>query len=148
MIVSKPKTNTFFALGMFLLLIYAASIYLLYDILSVEEPSLWLIILFVLLLVIALVVSFKFLNSYQTVRLEKNRIEVRRVFGLSKSRLYFKELQFWKEETVKTSNGVFKQISAVFGNNKKFRLANQENDNYEKIAAHFRKNYAKKQQSK
>jgi ABC-type transport system involved in multi-copper enzyme maturation permease subunit len=147
MIIAKPKTNTFFALGMFLLLVYAASIYLLYDLLSSQTFSLWLVILLSLLLVISLIVTFKFVNSYQTIVLEKNRVEVRLIFGLSRYRLYFKDLQNWKEEQVKTSGQLFKQLEADFNGRRKLRISNQENDQYEKVVAHFRRYHGKKRQS-
>ncbi len=145
MIVTKPKINTFFALGVFLLLVYGLIAYMLYDIYHSDAVSVWLYILLILLGGIALTVSIKFINSYQVISLEKNRADVRLLFGLTRKRLYFKDLEQWQEERVKTSNGIFKQFSASFINKGSIKLSNQEHDNYEKVIGFFRKNYGKKE---
>jgi hypothetical protein len=145
MIVSKPKFNTFFALGIFLVLVYGVIAYMLYDISVSDAVSLWLYILLVLVAGIALTVTIKFIQSYKVIRLEKNRADVHMLFGLIKKRLYFKELEQWQEERVKTSNGIFKQLTVNFINKGRLRLSNQEHDNYDKVIGFFRKTYGKKE---
>lgn len=145
MIVAKPKFNTFFALGIFLLLVYAVVAYMLYDILTSASVSVWLYILLVLVAGIALTVTLKFIQSYKIIRLEKNRADVHMLFGLIKKRLYFKNLEQWHEEQVKTSNGIFKQLTVNFINKGRLRLSNQEHDNYDKVIGFFRKSYGKKE---
>lgn len=145
MIVAKPKFNTFFALGVFLLLVYGVIAYMIYDITTSESVSVWLYGLLVLVAGIALTVSIKFVNSYKVISLEKNRADVSLLFGAIKKRLYFKELDYWKEERVRTSNGIFKQFSANFINNSSIKLSNQEHLNYEKVVGFFRKQYGRKE---
>ena len=145
MIVAKPKFNTFFALGVFLLLVYGVIAYMIYDIISSEAVSVWLYILLILVAGIALTVSIKFISSYKVIGLEKNRVDISMLFGLIRKRLYFKDLQGWSEERVKTSNGIFKQLSANFINKNSMSLSNQEHDNYDKVVGFFRKYHGKKE---
>lgn len=143
MIVTKPKFNTFFSIGVFLLLSYGSAIYLLINILSQPDTSFWVYILFGFVSIIAFVVTIKMIGSYKKVIIEKNRVDVYSFFGLVKNRLYLKDIEFWREERVKTANGLFKQFEVRFTNKKSFRIANQEHDNYEKVATYFRKHYKK-----
>ncbi|MDF9795893.1 hypothetical protein OKW21_001156 [Catalinimonas alkaloidigena] len=143
MIVTKPKFNTFFAIGVFLILSYGSAIYLLSDIMTSAEVSVWMYVLLVLVLIIAFFVTIKMLASYKKVIIDKNRVDVFSLFGLVRRRLYLKELEHWKEESVKTANGTFKQLEVNFANRKTFRIANQEHDNYEKAVNFFRKHYRK-----
>jgi len=145
MIVAKPKFNTFFALGVFLLLVYGIIAYMLYDISTSDAVSVWLYILLVLVIGIAITVSVKFVRSYQVIILEKNRADLHLLFGLIKRRLYFKDLEDWQEEQVKTSNGIFKQLTVNFLNKKSIRLSNQEHNNYEKVTGFLRKQFGKKE---
>lgn len=145
MIVAKPKFNTFFALGVFLLLVYGVIGYMLYDITSSESVSVWLYILLMLVAGIALTVTIKFVQSYKVIRLEKNRVDILMLFGLIKRRLYLKDLEQWQEERVKTSNGIFKQLTVNFINKGRLRLSNQEHENYDKVVSFFRKSYGKKE---
>ena len=145
MIVAKPKFNTFFALGVFLLLVYGIIAYMLFDISTSDAVSIWLYILLVLVGGIALTVSVKFVRSYQVIILEKNRADLHLLFGLIKRRLYFKDLEDWQEEQVKTSNGIFKQLTVNFINKKSIRLSNQEHNNYEKVIGFLRKQFGKKE---
>ncbi|WPP49513.1 hypothetical protein [Catalinimonas niigatensis] len=147
MIVAKPKINTFFAIGVFLILSYGSAIYLLTDILAASEVSIWMYGLFGFVLIIAFVVTIKMIGSYKKVIIDKNRVDVFSFFGLVKNRLYLKDMEVWREERVKTANGMFKQFEVSFANKKSFRIANQEHDNYEKVASYFRKHY-KKNESK
>ena len=145
MIVSKPKINTFFALGVFLLLVYGIIAYMLYDISTSDVVSVWLYILLMLVAGIALTVSIKFVRSYQIIILEKNRADLHLLFGLIRRRLYFKDLEDWQEEQVKTSNGIFKQLTVNFINKDSIRLSNQEHNNYEKVIDFLRKQFGKKE---
>ncbi len=145
MIVSKPKINTFFALGVFLLLVYGIIAYMLYDISTSDVVPVWLYILLMLVAGIALTVSIKFVRSYQIIKLEKNRADLHLLFGLIKRRLYFKDLEDWQEEQVKTSNGIFKQLTVNFINKDSIRLSNQEHNNYEKVIGFLRKQFGKKE---
>lgn len=145
MIVAKPKFNTFFALGVFLLLVYGVITYMIYDISSSEIVSVWLYILLMLVAGIAVTVTIKFVSSYKVISLEKNRLDISMLFGLIRKRLYFKDLESWREERVKTSNGIFKQLSANFINKNSISLSNQEHDNYDKVVGFFRKHYGKKE---
>ncbi len=145
MIVSKPKINTFFALGVFLLLVYGIIAYMLYDISTSDVVPVWLYILLMLVAGIALTVSIKFVRSYQIIILEKNRADLHLLFGLIRRRLYFKDLEDWQEEQVKTSNGIFKQLTVNFINKDSIRLSNQEHNNYEKVIDFLRKQFGKKE---
>jgi len=143
MIVSKPKFNTFFAIGMFLLLSYGSAVYLFLQIIGSPQASWWVYLLFAMVLIVALIITIKMLSSYKKVILDKRRVDVFSFFGLVKKRLHFKDLQSWKEEQVKTSNGVYKQLEVNFEGKNYFRLANQEHDNYEKVSQFLRRNFKK-----
>jgi len=145
MIVAKPKFNTFFALGVFLLLVYSVLVYMLYDIFTSESVSVWLYALLLGVAGIAMSVSVKFVSSYKVIGLEKNRAHMSLLFGLVKKRYYFKDLEAWSEESIKTSNGIFKQLSVNFINKSSIKISNQEHDNYNKVIGFFRKNHGKKE---
>lgn len=145
MIITKPKFNTFFAIGVFLVLSYGSAFYLLISILQQPDASTWIYLLFMLVGIIAIVITIKMLRSYKKVIIDKNRVDVFSFFGFVRKRLYLKDIEIWKEERVKTANGMFKQLEVNFANKKYFRIANQEHDNYEKAVNFFRKHYKKKE---
>jgi len=145
MIVATPKFNTFFALGVFLVLTYGVTVYMLYDWWHSAGTTFWFQLLLLLVIGIAITVTVKFATNYKVVMVDKNRVDVVRMRGLIRRRLYFKDLLEWNEEVVRTSNGVFKQLTAKFINNKRLKLANQEHNQYEKVLTHFRKYHGKKE---
>ncbi len=146
MIVSKPRINTLFSMGVFLLIAYGVAAFLLYDILNNDNLSTYQIFLFPIVLGIALGLTIKLIIDYKTITFQKERIDVKHLLSFLSRRYYLKNMSFWRENKVKTFGTVYKELSLQFEKYKKIKLSAQEHENYDRVYRFLKKNYPKKQQ--
>ncbi len=145
MIISKPKLSTLFSLGAFLVLAYGLATYLFIQVARGMATS-WMVIGLGVSAGVAVAVTIKTITGYQQLFVSKNKIEVMRIFGLGKRTRYFKDLTFWKETSVKTFSGQFKELDICFQDNKHVKLTLQENSNYDKVHNFMLRSYKRKMQ--
>ncbi len=145
MIVSKPKISTLFSLVFFIILAYGLAIFMLVRIFQNPGGPWWQAVVLGISGGVALAVSYKTLSGYKKVLVSKNRMDIQFAFNWFHRRYYFKELQYWQEESIKTATGTFKELSLSFGPRKKVRLSWQEQDNYGKIKMFLIRNFKAKQ---
>lgn len=116
------------------------------NIIQNPEPPVWMVIALGIVAGAALAVTYKTVLGYKKIAISRNRVDVSFALSLVKKRYYFKELNYWQETIIKTTSGVFKELSLHFNKRKIIKLTMQENDNYEKVKAFMHKNYPRKQQ--
>lgn len=133
--ISKPKRQTLWALGIFLILVFCSFFMLFHSLLTADAYFIVKIILAPVILVIALIVTGKFIESFKTVNFDKNKIDVLYHVSRKKMRIPIKEVLGWKQEVVGTKNGDFKEVKILYGNKKMLKLSNKENSNYDKVIA-------------
>jgi len=132
MLISTPKRQTLFALGIFIVLVFCSFFFLFHSLLTSESYFVWKLILAPIILVIGLLVLGKFIESNKTVKFDKNKIDVLYHISRKKLRIQVKEILGWRQEVVETKNGDFREVKILFGKKKILKLSNRENNNYEK----------------
>jgi len=145
MITSKPKSGTLFAVGVFLIMAYGASGYMLYHVVQNQAFATYQMILLPLTIGIALGVTIKTIIDYKTIVIDKDRVDVKFLLPINK-RYYLKNLNFWQETKIKTFSSTFKELTLRFDNRKAVKLSTQENSNYERIVRYLKKKYSRKEQ--
>ncbi len=138
MIVSKPKSNTSMALGLFLVLIFITFFLLLNSLLRVPDYFILKLILSPIVLVIGLLVLGKFLNSLKVVSLGKEKMEVLFLITRMRLKISVNEILGWREEVVKTRNSEFREVKILYGKKKILKLSNKENTEYDKVIQYLR----------
>ncbi|MFY0598270.1 MAG: hypothetical protein JXR03_01275 [Cyclobacteriaceae bacterium] len=138
MIVSKPKSNTSIALGIFLILTFVVFFMLLGSLISNPEYFIAKLILTPIVLVIALIVMSKFLGSLKAVFLGKDKIEVLYLITRVRFSVPVKEVLGWREEVVKTKNGDFREVKILYIKKKILKLSNKENTEYDKVIKYLK----------
>lgn len=134
MIVSKPRYQTLFALGVFLILVFGSFFLLLNSLLASPESFFIIkIILAPITLVIALLVLSKFIAAIKVVKIGNNKISIFYLISRSKAEIGINDIKGWNEEVVKTKQGDYKEIKILFGKKKILKLSNKENTEYEKV---------------
>lgn len=133
MIVSKPKSNTSVALGIFLILIFVVFFFLLNSLVSSPDYFFLKLIFTPVVLIIALIVMSKLLGSLKAVFLGKDKIEV--LFLITRKRILIpvKEVLGWKEEVVEMKNGDYREVQILYTSRKILKLSNKENTEYDRI---------------
>ncbi|GAA5034536.1 hypothetical protein GCM10011506_29570 [Marivirga lumbricoides] len=138
MIISKPRYQTLFALGVFLILVFGSFFLLLNSLLSSPESFFILkIILAPLTLVIALLVLSKFIAAIKVVKIGNNKINITYLISRSKAEIAIADIKGWTEEIVKTKQGDYKEIKILFGQKKILKLSNKENTEYERVVKYL-----------
>ncbi len=147
MILSKPQGRSQQAMMFFLVLCYAGLFFLIYQLWSQQEPSLWTYGGALLIILIAVPITIRNFSNYKIIQAGKGRITVDYRFRLQQKRFELEDLEDVKEETIKTFNTEYKLLSLHFGNGF-LEISNQEYTNYEKLKAYVDKNKPKRKKTK
>lgn len=144
MIVSKPRYQTLFALGVFLILVFGSFFLLLNSLLKAPEQFFILkIITTPLVLVIGLLVLTKFITAIKVIKVGNNKISIKFLISRSVISLNLSDIKAWHEEIVKTKQGDYRETKILYGHKKIIKLSNKENTEYESIVKYLN-NKAKK----
>ena len=143
MIVSKPKSQSVFALSLFQVLILAIALWVIADLVRYPESYFLIkLILAPILLVIWVFVAAKFYASLKTIELGDNKISFKLLF--QRKRTYkLTEIQNWKEEIVKTRSGDFKEMQITLGK-QTWKLSNREHTSYDEVRKYLQKKVKRK----
>lgn len=138
MIVSKPRYQTLFALGIFLILVFGSFFLLLNSLLKAPEQFFILkIITTPLVLVIGLLVLTKFITAIKVIKVGNNKISIKYLISRSVISLNLSDIKAWHEEIVKTKQGDFKETKILYGHKKIIKLSNKENTEYDGIVKYL-----------
>ena len=143
MIVSKPKSQTVFALSLFQVIIFAVTIWVILDLVRYPEAFFFLkITLAPILLVIWTFVAVKFYTSLKTIELGDHKISYK--FPLQTKRTFnIAAIQSWKEEKVKTRGNEFKELQIQLAN-RWLKVSNREHTAYEEVRKYLSKKVKRK----
>ncbi len=143
MIVSKPKRNALFAIGLFVLISFSLGFVNLNII--IQGGARWYNFLIVFtILPFALILLIRQLAGYKIITINKDIIKVAHPFLLKGFGFKVKEITSWEETIIKTKNGYYKELSVRTESNILLKLTLQENSNYEKVKDFLQKNAAMK----
>lgn len=143
MIVCKPKINTYFSIGVFEIAAGGLLAFLYYQLPSMGSYK-WLgRMLMPVLLGIMLAILIKVVWSLKTVKVGKEKFEV--FFPIRRKRVVYtgKNLKGWKEETIKTAGGVYKETTMTFDDGRKVSLSQQEHTNYPQLVKYMHQKFTK-----
>ena len=143
MIVSKPKSQSVFALSLFLIIILGVTVWIIHDL--VRYPESYFILKLVMapvLLVIWTYIVVNFYSSSKTIELGDNKISFKLPLQ-SKKTFKLNDIQIWKEEKVKTKGNEFKEIQINLPNDR-LRISNREHTSYEDVRKYLTKKVKRK----
>lgn len=142
--VSKPKFNALFAIGVFLILSY--SLGLVNAGIVINDEGKWYnyaIALF--LLPLATVILIKQVVGYKVVLFKNQTFIIKKPFLFTSYRFKIRDITSWQETIIKTKSGNFRELSIQTDNSKPLKLTLQENTNYEKFKNYMAKKLPKKE---
>jgi len=139
MIHSKPKSNTLFAVGIFLLIVFAVDIWFLLTLINnPENYFFWKLLLIPTLLVIALIVGSKTYFASAQISLGKDRLTYRYPLQTGKT-FKISAISSWKEEIIKRKSSTFKHLTIKMKHGTRLRISNHENTEYDKVVMYLKK---------
>lgn len=143
MIVSKPKSQSVFALSLFLIIILGVTVWIILDLVRYPESYfIFKLILAPILLVIWTYIVVNFYSSSKTIELGDNKISFKLPLQ-SKKIFKINDIQAWKEEKVKTRGNEFKEIQINLANHR-LRISNREHTSYDEVRKYLTKKVKRK----
>ena len=146
MIVAKPRTSTLISLGMFIALCMAGGIFGLLRLLGDVHAAWYHYALAIILLPLGTGILIRTLWNYKVIEAGKGRIHVNYPLRGRSVQFNLKEVTAWKEETIKTGSGTYRELQVTYGNGHKLDISMQEHSNYKDILAYFKSKCGSKQQ--
>ena len=142
MIVSKPKKQALFAIGVFTLICFGLGGY---NFILISQGSTWFFnyLMAIVFLVIAHVLMLRLLFNYKIISIGNNKIQVWYPLRFHTIRAPLNEMEHWEETIIQTKTGVFKQLEIVFPT-RTIKMSIQENTHYQEAVNYLKKKLAKK----
>lgn len=144
MIISRPKRNTIFALGVSTIICSFGSLYFMRKVLA-EPQETWRYVVLGILLLCTSILIYKLLFNYKVIKISHDKVHVYYPFRFFKSIQGINELGAWQETVVETNKTQFKQLKLVFNSKGYVKISNQENSDYDKVYKYIKKKAAKKE---
>ncbi len=144
MIISRPKRNTIFALGVSTIICSFGSLYFMRQVLA-EPQGTWRYVVLGILLLCTSILIYKLLFNYKVIKISHDKVHVYYPFRFFKSIQGINELGAWQETVVETNKTQFKQLKLVFNSKGYVKISNQENSDYDKVYKYIKKKAAKKE---
>ncbi|MEO9967472.1 MAG: hypothetical protein ABJF11_16865 [Reichenbachiella sp.] len=144
MIISKPKIGTLFSVGVFIFLAFALFIYGLIQIREASDRTWWYVLVYTSG-PIGLLVLMKILFTLKTIKISKERFEVRFPFKFQKYDFSGKEIDHWFHTSIKTYGGLYEELTIALQSGKKLAMSKQENTEYDKTLNYLKKKFKKLQ---
>lgn len=139
MIVSKPKSQALFAIGVFVLICLSLGSYNLY-LLMKGSTSIFNYVMTIVFLPVATIFLLRMLFNYKIISIGDDKVQVWYPLRFRTIRGRLKDMDYWQETIIQTKTGVFKQLEIVFPA-RTIKMSIQENSKYQDAA-----NYLKKKQ--
>jgi hypothetical protein len=143
MIIAKPKFNTLFSIAVFEILMFSLVGWAAWDALSTRTMEWYHFLGIVVVAPLALGVGFKTLLGYKVVTISKERINVRFPVRFTEKTYSLKEVKSWKETSIKTFSGPYRELEIHFTPKGKLVLSVQEHTHYPKVVKYLEKKCAK-----
>lgn len=142
MIVSKPKSQALFAIGMFILVCISLGGY---NLSLLLKGSTWFFnyIMATVFLSIAFILLARQLFNYKIISIGKEKVQVWYPLRFSTFRKGIKEMNSWEETIIQTKTGVFKQLEIIFPK-KIIKMSIQENTYYSEAVEYMKKKASQK----
>ncbi len=145
MILVKPKSSTLASIGLFILISLAGGIYGLFGLINDVHAPWYKYVLAIVLLPLGLAVLIRMLWSYKTIRIGKGKIHVHYPVRMKHTEFVIREIIFWKEETIKTASGTYRELQIKHSVNQTLDISMQEHSKYKETLKYLKSKCANKQ---
>ena len=145
MIIAKPRFNTLFAFGTFLVLSTFVLVLNIRVILEELQITWYRVLIIGLLLPICIYLFYRIFFQYKKISIGNNKFRIDySLRGIN--RVYeLKQIESWKEEVVKTGkNSQYRELIIKFNNGKTLTMGMQEYTEYKKILDYLIQKVGKK----
>lgn len=148
MIIVKPKASTLWSIGLFILLCFAGGLFGLSNLFSDVHSAWYNYVLAVVLLPLGLGLLLRMLWNYKNIQIGKGKVEVYYPIRGKKLSFRIKDIETWKEESIKTASGTYRELQIIYGDHKKLDISMQEHTRYKETLVYFRSKASSKQVTK
>ena len=145
MIVSRPKRQAVFSLGVFTAITMTGLIYFWLEMIKLDEVPTWRYVVIGILILTASLLLHKLIFNYKVLKISHDKVHVYYPFRFFKSAQDIKDLGVWQETVINTKNGEYKQLKLVFVNKGFVKISNQENSEYDKVYKYIKRKAPKKE---
>ncbi len=145
MIQCKPKSSTYFSLGMVLIILISGLVFLLNDFATKRSYGLvFYLIGCSFLTVVLLLLLVKMMAGYKFVSAGKDNISIRLpIRGFSKT-YSLSQVLVWEEERIMANKKEFRQLTIVFDDKNSIAISNHEHENYQEFFEFMNRKISKK----
>ena len=143
MIVVKPKINTLFSIGVFLIIVFGLFGLMVNQYVSYTRPPLYITLLMVGSGALGFSILLKYLWNLKTITIGKERFEISYPIRFKKVLFSGKNIIKWSEVKIKTWGGNYAELTIQFADSKKINLSQQEHTDYDKTVNYLIKKYKK-----
>jgi hypothetical protein len=145
MIYSRPKTKTYIALGLIVLILISGLIYILNHFATQRSFGIaFYLIASVLLTLVILLLLVKMMAAYKFISIGKDKITIRLPLKGKNISYELDQVMLWDEEKIISNKREFKQLTIVFEDKDSFTLSNHEHLNYDDFVSYLGKKIPKK----
>jgi len=149
MIHCSPKTKTYLALGLIVVILISGLIYILNHFATQGSFGIaFYLVASVLLTLVILLLLVKMMAAYKFISIGKEKITINLPLRRKKISYRLDQVMLWDEEKVITNKREFKQLTLVFENKDSFTMSNHEHVNYDEFASYLGKKIPKKNVNK
>lgn len=145
MIVSRPKRQTIFSLGIFTVLILTGLVVSWQQLMRLQEVPTWRYILVGVLIITASLLLHKLIFNYKVIKISHDQVHIYYPFRFFKTVQDIKSLGAWQETVIDTKKSTYKQLKLVFVNKGFVKISNQENSDYDKVYKYIKRKAPKKE---
>jgi len=143
MIECKPKGKAIVSLGLFAVICYAASLFLV----SLKTKNALAYAGIVVLTLLGLLINVRMFLAYKVITVNKKKLFVKQPY-IFRTKIYeLAKLLSVKEEKVKTFNDEYKELHLKFDNGR-LKISKQEYTDYEQLKSYVDKNKPKHKKKK
>ena len=141
MIVSKPKKQALFAIGVFIFISLGLGGY---NLMLILKGSNWFFnyIMVIVFIPLAAIFILRQFWNYKIISVGKDKIQAWYPFRFRTFRAPIKEILEWEETIIQTKTGIFKQLEVRLYN-RTIKLSIQENTHYQELVNYFKKKLPK-----
>ncbi len=143
MIVVRPKINTLFSIGIFLIIVFSLFGVMVNQYISYTQPPLYISLLMAGSGALGFSILLKYLWNLKTISIGKERFEIHYPVRFKNVTHSGKNMVKWSEVKIKTWGGNYSELSVHFDDGKKINLSQQEHTDYDKTINYLIKKYKK-----
>ena len=145
MIIVKPKPATLISIGMFIALSMAGGLYGLVQLINDVHARWYSYVLAIVLLPLGLGLFLRMLWNYKIIRIAKGKFDIHYPIRMKRSSFTIKDVHYWREETIKTASGTYRELQIFHAEKHKLDISMQEHTRYMEALKYLRSKCASKQ---